>query len=671
MTRTLLSALLAATTLAGAAPAAAATPASASEFLGDIIGNPADAGVINRRCDAFVAEIGTRVAQLAGETGPASLAQTMRRFDDIAEVITGGSGEFTLYRETGADEARRKAGADCEVRIAAEANKLSLSRPVFERIKAIPQAGADPATKLLLTRTLAGFERSGVALPPEQRAKAQALADRISDLETRFNKGIADGRKTITATPAELDGLPADFIAAHKPGADGKLTLATDYTDYVPVMTYARSGDLRRRFSQAYQTRAYPANDAVLREMLNARQELATLLGRKDHATLVLENKMLNTPEKVEKLLADMAAVARPIAMRDYERKLALYRLDHPGAASFNMWDNAYLSQQIQKRDYAYDRQEARKYFNYVAVRDGILQLSQDLFGVEIRPWNTPVWDPGVEAYEVLDHGKLIGRFYFDSHPRPGKYEHGNAISLRAGIAGRAVPVGVLVMNMPAGTELMEHNDVETFLHEFGHLLHGIFGGQTQQWVAQSGVTTEWDFVEAPSQMLEEWVYDYETLSRFARDASGKPIPRELVDKMNKARFFDLGMQDMRQLGLSNISLHLHEGLAPADLGARTREIEGAYDVMPYPEWVQMQDSFTHLAGYSAVYYTYRWSKVIADDMFTRFHEHGLRDPATALRYRNLVLAPGGTKPAAELVEGFLGRPISLDAYKADIARDN
>jgi thimet oligopeptidase len=291
------------------------------------------------------------------------------------------------------------------------------------------------------------------------------------------------------------------------------------------------------------------------------------------------------------------------------------------------------------------------------------------MFGVDIRPLKAPTWDKLVESYEMYDHGKLIGRFYFDSHPRPGKYEHANSVPLRAGTRAQ-VPVGILVMNLPAGKGLMEHNDVETFLHEFGHLLHGMFGGQNQRWAYQSGVATEWDFVEAPSQMLENWVYDYDTLKGFAVDASGKTIPRDLVEKMNKARYFSLGMDDMRQLGLSNVSLQYYLGAAPADLGQVARANQGKYDILPPAPYSQFQDSFPHLANYAAAYYTYRWSIVIADDMFTQFQTKGLRDPATAARYRQLVLAPGGTKPAAELVQDFLGRPISIDAYRAKMNKD-
>lgn len=684
-------ALLAGTLVSAAAPAAAkpaprhaaAKPAGlkpnpAERFMGAILGNPANAATITRRCDAYLAEIAWRQQVLEGETGPATVAHTLQRYDDINSLIIAGVGEFGLYREVMADDVRRQAGADCEVKLSAANTGLNLSRKVFDRLKAIDLAGADAATKLYVQRSLGGFERAGVALPPEQRAKAQQLQDRIAQVGTDFEKAIADGRKSVSADPAELEGLPADWLAAHQPGPDGKVTVTTDYPDLIPVMTYAKSSALRQRLYQANLTRAYPQNDARLRELLNLRQEFATLLGRKDHATLALEDKMLNQPAKVESLLADMASAARPASERDYARKLAIYQIDHPGATRFEPWESGYLSQQVQKRDFSYDRQQARQYFAYDKVRDGILGLTQDLFGVTIRRWRTTTWNPGVETYEMIDRsgpnaGKVIARFYLDSHPRPGKYNHANMINLRQGVAGRVLPLGALVMNLPAGghaTGLMEHGDVQTFLHEFGHMLHHIFGGQTARWAGLSGVSTEWDFVEAPSQMLEEWVYDYDTLKRFAVDAKGNPIPRALVETMNRTRYFDIGMGDMRQLALSNISLGLHQAPAPADLGARTRELDAVYNPVPLAPGTQLQASFGHLNGYSAFYYTYRWSKVIADDMFTRFAAGGLRNTAIAMRYRTLVLQPGGTKPAAELVTEFLGRPISINAYKAEMAKD-
>ena len=642
--------------------AVAAAPAAIPPIL---TGSPS-AAAINARCSWFAARSAAMRTALERSKAKPSVATTLMAYDRLGELISDGSGEAGLYRQVSATAASREAGEKCEVRMASEATKLSLSRPIYEHLKAIPEP-ADAATKLYLSRILSGFERAGIGLDAAGRAKAQALSDEASKLSTEFEANIPKGQKTITATLAELDGVPADFIASKKKNADGTITLTTNGTDYVPVMSYAKSSALRERFYRAYNLRAYPENDAVLRAMINKRGELAQLVGRPNYATLNFEDRMLNTPDKVQALLDDMASAARPAGERDYAKKLAMLQTLQPGATKLQPWDSAFVSNLVQKQSYGYDRQEARKYFTYSRVRDGILQLTEDMFGVDIRPWQTPKWDPLAESYEIYDHGKLIGRIYFDAHPRDGKYEHANAIPLRYG-ARSALPVGALVFNVPNG--LMEHSDVVTFLHEYGHLLHHIFGGQNQRWAGQSSFSTEWDFVEAPSQMLENWVYDYDTLKGFGVDSAGNPIPRDLVEKMNKARYFDLGMGDMRQLALSNIALQYYLRPAPADLGAAAHEYDAKYDLLPPAAGSQFQDSFPHLAGYGAAYYTYRWSVVIADDLFTEFQKRGLHDRATADRYRRLVLAPGGSKPAAELVADFLGRPISIDAYKAKMDKD-
>lgn len=646
----------------------AGSPALAATVIPPILTGAPTAAEINKRCDWFVTESTKQRTALEASKGAATVASTLSAYDRLSDVIGSGQGEAGFYREVAITPEAREAGEKCEVRMASESTKLSLSRPIYERIKAI-KAPADEPTRLYLTRVLGAFERAGIALDDAGRAKAQALADEVSKLNTEFEANIPKGQRTITATAAELDGLPQDFIDAHKPGPDGKITLRTDYTDYVPVLTYAKSPELRQRFYREFQLRAYPANDDVLRNLINKRDELAKLVGRPNYATLNFEDRMLNSPEKVQSLLDQMNAAARPAADRDMAKKLAALQKLQPGATKLEPWDNSFVSRVVQKESYGYDRQEARNYFAYDNVRDGILKLTQDMFGVEIRPWNTPKWDSLVEAYEIYDHGKLIGRFYFDSHPRPGKYEHANAVPLRAGV-GSSIPVAALVMNLPAGKGLMEHSDVVTFLHEYGHLLHYIFAGQNQRWAYLSGISTEWDFVEAPSQMLENWVYDYDTLKNFAVDASGKPIPAELVDKMNKARYFSLGMDDMRQLGLSNVSLQYYLHPAPANLGDAARAADAKYDLLPPAPYSQFQDAFSHLGGYGAAYYTYRQSIVIADDLFTKFQSEGLRNQATAAAYRKLVLAPGGTKPAAQLIQDFLGRPLSIDAYRAKMEKD-
>ena len=658
-----------------AATALSAIPAHAetiNDVMGPIDATPKDAAEINARCDKFIGEIQRRAKQLEDETGPATIDGTLRRYDDLNGLFLGGFGEFGLDQEVMEDDARRDAGGACQVRLSAEASKIGLSRPIYDRLVAIDASKADAMTKYYLKLTLESYVRGGVSLPADQRAEVQALQEKIAKIGNDFDANIAAGEKSIEVDPSELAGLPGDFVAAHKPGEDGKVTINTTYPDYQPVMAYADSDKLRHDLSAAYNQRAWPKNDEELQQLFHLRQQLAEKLGFRNYAELILQDKMVNTPEKVQTLLDEMAAAAKPAAERDYAKLLAMLKEKEPGATKVEYWQQSWLKAMVQKRDYDYDPQEARKYFAYNDVRDGILQLASDMFGIEFKKWDTPLWDPDVEAYEVFQSGKLIGRIYIDSHPRPGKYTHANAVPLRGGIPGKAVPMAALVMNLPKGdhtTGLMEHRDVETFLHEFGHLLHHIFGG-TQHWQGEAMSNVQWDFVEAPSQMLENWVYDYDTLAKFAKDKDGKVIPRELVAKMNKARYFNLGLEDMTQLGYANISLKFHTEPVPEYMGEATRYFRDKYATIPSPGYLEMQDSFGHLNGYSAMYYTYRWSKVIADDLFTRFEKEGLRNPKTAMEYRKDVLEPGATVPAGDLLKAFLGRDVTLDAYKATMEKD-
>ena len=651
-----------------AASALSTSPANGQDvraIMGPIMAEAENAAVITQKCDMYVSEIEKRLSGISAGSGPATADNVLVAYDEMTALLGAAMGEMALYREVMLDAERRDAGADCEVRLSSLSSQITLSRPVYDRLAAIDAGALDEQTQYYLTKVLGSFERSGVALDDAPRARVQAIQDELATISADFARNIADDVREIEVRPEELAGLPQDFIDAREVKDDGFITLTTATPDYVPVMTYAESDDLRRRFSELYSQRAYPQNEELLRRMFTLRQELADILGRPNYAALVLEDKMVDSPIKVQALIDRMGAIARPVAERDLQTNLEVLREIDPEAMQIQYWQTGWLSNKVKQARYDYNPQETREYFSYPKVRDGILALTSDLFSVTIRPWDTPVWHEDVDAFEMLDGDEVIGRFYFDSHPRPGKYTHANMLPLRPGVDGDP-PLGALVQNFSKG--LMEHGEVETFLHEFGHMLHGMFGG-TQRWFGLSGISTEWDFVEAPSQMLENWVYDYDTLAKFATNEAGETIPRELVEKMNRARYFNAGMGDMTQLGYSNISLQFHQQPLPEDLGAATREWRNQYAVIPAPAWVEMQTSFGHLDGYSAIYYTYRWSKVIADDLFTRFAAEGLRNPQTAADYRNLVLGRGGTLPAAELVREFLGREVSLDAYREEMMK--
>jgi len=645
-------------------------PDSVDDFIATPNYTPANADEIKAACDRYLAKAAALRTAFETQTGKASLA-TLRQFDDLTQVLSAASSDAGLLAEVAPDEPRRDAARACQASVGEASDSLSLSRPAYDRLKAVPLAGTDAETNRALTRTLEGFDRAGVSRDEATRTKVAALNKEITELGIKFEANIANARKTVSADPAELEGLPADYIAAHKPGADGKIIISTDYPDLNPVMSYAKSEALRKRLYFANLSRGYPENDEVLRALFGKRDELAKLLGRPNYATLALEDKMIGTPAKAQAFIQEAVQVGDAAARRDYALMVNRLKADQPGATEVPMWSNGYVSQLVRKENYALDPQEVRRYFAYNNVRDGMLQLTRDLMGVEIRPWKTPVWDPSVEAYEMLDGGKVIGRFYFDTHPRPGKYSHANVVPLRSGIEGRVIPTAALVTNFPAGdhkTGLMEHRDVETFLHEYGHLIHVMMAGK-RHYGLSSMMNVEWDFIEAPSQMLENFVWDYDTLARFAVDADGKTIPRELVAKMNKARRFGEALGDRRQFGLASVSLGYYSGPPEADLSAQYAKIYNAFALQPTPDGVHPQDSFGHLNGYSAFYYTYMWSKMISTDLFTRFEKEGLRNPAVAKAYREKVLAQGGAKPAATLVSDFLGRPLSLESYRAALTK--
>jgi thimet oligopeptidase len=341
-----------------------------------------------------------------------------------------------------------------------------------------------------------------------------------------------------------------------------------------------------------------------------------------------------------------------------------------------NDWEKEYYERIVKTSDYAFDPQSVRPYFAYESVKQGVLDLTGRLFGIEYRRvHDVELWSPDVETFDVYEKGTNLGRFHLDMHPRADKFKHAAQFTLVHGVEGRQLPEAALVCNFPRprpeDPALLEHDDVETFLHEFGHLLHTIFAGR-QRWLGVSGITTEWDFVEAPSQMLEEWARDAKVLQTFAfHHETGEKIPDELVARLRRANEFGKGSIVRQQMFYAALSLGLHDR-DPQGLDTTTfvQEMQRRYSMYDYVDGTYFHLSFGHLEGYSALYYTYMWSLVIAKDLFSNFNRDNLFDPAVARAYREAVLAPGGSAPAARLVHDFLGRPFGFEAYQEWIDSD-
>ena len=404
--------------------------------------------------------------------------------------------------------------------------------------------------------------------------------------------------------------------------------------------------------------------------MLERRYELARLLGYPNWAEYAAKDKMIGSAANIADFIDRIAVAGRDRAARDYDAMLARKRVDLPDAAVVDPWDVAYLEDRIKAERFALDTQAMRPYFEYGRVKAGLMALCERLFGVEFRRrTDVPVWHDEVECYEVLDRDRMLGRIFLDMHPRPDKFSHAACFEITRGKAGVRVPECALVCNVVRpGDEpaLMLHSDVRMFFHEFGHLLHWVFGGHTM-WSGSSGFGSEYDFVEAPSQLLEEWVRNAETLATFAfRYQTGEPMPPEVVGQLRTANEFGKGMFVLQQMSYAALSLELYngdpEGVDP--MRVEQRIIERMLPFAPV-ENVYMPLSFGHLDSYSALYCTYMWSLVIAKDLFTVFMREGMLSPAPARRYAQAVLAPGGSAPAADMVRDFLGRPYTFDAYQA------
>ena len=600
---------------------------------------------------------------------PADALSLLRAWDEVSRELSNVAAVASLLANVHPDEPTRTASEHAELEVDRYVTELRQDRTLFEAFAAADPSGLDPVAQRLLTKTLDDFRRAGVDLDDEVRARLAEINDRLTAVNQEFSRVIRDDVRTVRVPPERLAGLPADWRESHPADDDGLVTVTTDYPDAVPVRMFAHDPDVRRQVTVAFLERGWPDNEPLLQEMFALREELARLVGYDDWASYDAAVKMIGTGPAIPAFIDKIAAAAEEPMRRDLDLLLERYRRDVPGATAIDTADSLYYEELVRQEQHDVDAQEVRRYFDFARVRQGLLDVTARLFGLRYVPVpDAPVWHEDVTAYDVhaaFDDDRLLGRIYLDLHPREGKYKHAAQFTLVDGLAGRQLAEGALVCNFSRG--LMEHDHVVTLFHEFGHLVHHVLAG-SGEWTRFSGVATEWDFVEAPSQMLEEWAWDPDVLRTFATSESGEPIPAELVERMRAADDFGKGYQARTQMFYAAMSYWFHTS-RPADLTAAMRELQERYSPFPYIDGTHMFASFGHLGGYSSAYYTYMWSLVIAKDLFSAFDPADLFEPSVAARYRDRVLAPGGSRDAADLVADFLGRPYTFDAYAAWLAR--
>jgi len=631
---------------------------------------PVDPAVFEKRINEQLDLAQKSIDQLLAVKGARTIQNTLEPYDQAVEALDTGAYQSYAMQIVNPEAAIRDRAQAMLQKVSAAATTLALNQSLYHALAALDVSKADSATQYYVQRTLLEFRLAGVDKDDATRARIKTLNDEITKYASQFQRNLAESQiKVVVKDPKELEGLPEDFIKAHKPAADGTITLTSDSPDVTPVLKFCKNADLRKRIFLAYNNRAYPQNIAVLADLLQKREELANLLGYQHWADMNAADKMAENSQNIAKFIGEIDAASKTAAEREYKMLLASAQKQDPSLQQIGLQDRSYYFEQLRRSEFDFNSQAARPYFPYDRVQAGILEVASKLFHVTFKPVpDAPVWDPSVTTFDVFEGDKQLGRIYLDMHPRPGKDQWFSSNQLLDGKKGKQLPEAALVCNFSGGKPgepgLMEYSEVTTFFHEFGHLMHWIFQGQ-QQW-AGYGNNLESDFVEAPSQMLEEWMHDPKVLATFARNyQTNEPIPAELVARANRADAFGRGLWARFQLVYTSVSFDLHN-MPPEQANIGTVFPQNIKRFVPFKplEGDNQIASFTHLTGYSSAYYTYLWDKVIAEDFFSQFNRNDLLAPEVALRYRSTVLDKTGSMPANALVKSFLGRPQALDAFK-------
>ncbi len=605
--------------------------------------------------------------------GPRTPENSLRLYDAAIEHLNLAGSQAGVLNSVAADKAVRDQAQQEAQRIAMAGSALGLNRAVYEALAAIDLAGSSAATQHFVQRTLLSYRLAGVDKDQATRDHLQSLHEKATHLSLEFSRNIQEGGKTIEASAAELDGLPEDYLTRHPvlkagPDAEGRVTISTDPPDMQPVMTFATSAALRERMFLAYNTRAYPANQQLLLDLLATRQQIATILGFRSWADLATADQMMGSAANVRTFLAKLNDASRQGAVREHRLILDFARQRDAKLTAIDITSRAYWYEQFRRSAFDFDSQSVRPYFPYGQVEAGVLETAARLFKVEFRRSTAPAWHSSVSVFDVYDAGKAVGRFYLDMHPRDGKDKWFSAAPIVTGVQGRYMPEAALICNFPGADDtdpgLLQYSDVVTFFHEFGHLMHAILGGQTE-WAGLSGFATEGDFIEVPSQMLEEFFRDETLLQSFAKHyQTGETLPAEIIRKMKLAGAFGRADWVRAQLYYTTISLDLHDqDPAGLDFDAITKHLYESLQSWTWLEGNRMYASFGHLTGYSSNYYTYAFDKVIALDFFAQFDPADLLGCDAGVRYRKAVLQQGGSKPGRQMVRDFLGRDEEFSAF--------
>jgi thimet oligopeptidase len=617
---------------------------------------------------------------VALSAGARTFANTLLRLEDAGDILEKAQGRHGFMSYVAEDKAVRDAADDLREAMEKFEIELGFREDVYKAVQefaATPEAAAlTGESKRLLEFTLRDYRRDGFDLPQEKRQRVKELKNRLVELGLQFQRNIDTYEDAILITREELIGLPDAYIGGLKTEEKDGQTLyrvSLDYPEMYPFLDNSEVEELRKELLVKSFRKGGVENIKILEEAIRVRDEIARLLGYESWAAYTLEIRMAKTPTAVHGFLSDLRNKIEAKRLADM-RGLQGAKREHTKDtdAELHIWDWRFYHNRLLKTAYAVNDFEVARYFPIEAVLDGMFHVYQTITGVRFEPIEpASAWHPDVKLYRIVDAatGAEIAHFFMDLFPRPNKYGHAAAFTL---VGGRRLPdgsyqkpVSAIVANFTKPTaeqpSLLRHTEVETLFHEFGHILHQTL--TTAERLRFSGTRTERDFVEAPSQMLEHWVWEPKVVAGFSRHVeTGEPLPSKLLDAMIEAKNLDSAVFCARQLFFAELDYAYHSGGAAKDTSAIARDL---YPITGFraPEDTYFQAGFGHLFGYDSGYYGYKWSEVFADDMFTRFEAVDPMNTEIGLEYRRRVLEPGGGVDGDVLVRSFLGREPNSEAF--------
>jgi oligopeptidase A len=631
-----------------------------------------------------------KLDKLADDAGPRTFENTMLAYEAITERLEYAMSVIRHLESVATYPELRAAYNAVQPAVSEFQSNILLHEGLW---KAIQRYGATEEAKNLsgtrrrfLEKTIDDFKRHGAGLDPAGKTRLAEIDVELSKRTTLFSEHVLDSTNAfdlVITDESKLAGLPESAVAAAKQSAEGKGVAGWRFTlqgpSYLALMTYLDDRGIREQVYHAYNVRATSGdfdNRGIVSRILELRREKAQLLGYADFADLVIDDRMAHTGERAQEFLNNLRAKTEAAFVRENENLREFRRgIEGPDALELELWDIAYYAEKQRAALYDFDQEALRPYFPLAKVVEGMFSIFGRLFGIVVKPQaGAAVWDPKVSYYTIQDEadGTLLGSFYADWFPRENKRGGAWMDAFLTGLPGIKPHLGLICGNLtpPVGGKpaLLTHREVETIFHEFGHLLHHCLSRVEVRSLA--GTNVPWDFVELPSQIMENWCWERESLDLFARHyETGEVIPSELFEKMERARTFRGANAQMRQLSFGMVDLALHRTYSPAldgDVMEYARKILQAFSPAKLPADYGMLAGFTHLfaspVGYGAGYYSYKWAEVLDADAFTRFRKTGVFSREVGMQFRERILAKGNSEEPSELFRSFMGRDPDLSA---------